>query len=90
MQSNFPGSRLLRNFFLGFLILFAAAMLPAVSPGGEEGWKSGSSDYIVAQSRLHTFELRLAPEDLAFLDADPAAEEFVEGSSSSKGKRSGR
>lgn len=37
-----------------------------------------SSDYIFDQSRLHTFEINLPVENLATLDADPAAEEFVE------------
>lgn len=37
------------------------------------------SDTIFDQDRLHTFELTLSEEALAELDADPAAEEYVEG-----------
>lgn len=40
----------------------------------------GESDYIFDQERLHTFELTLPAEDLAKINADPAAEEYVEGS----------
>ena len=43
------------------------------------GVDSGASEYLFDQERLHTFELRLSEDSLAFLDADPAAEEYVEG-----------
>lgn len=39
----------------------------------------GDSDYIFDQSRLHTFELKLSEENLAKINSDPAAEEYVEG-----------
>ncbi len=35
--------------------------------------------YIYDQSAFRTFELRLSPENLALLDADPTAEQYVEG-----------
>jgi len=35
--------------------------------------------YLFDQSRLHTFELALTDDDLAFLDGDPTAEEYVDG-----------
>ena len=37
------------------------------------------SSYIFDQNQLHTFELRLPQASLDFLDADPMAEEYVEG-----------
>ncbi len=37
------------------------------------------SEVLFDDDALHTFQLDLAPEDLAFLDADPAAEEYVPG-----------
>ena len=37
------------------------------------------SDYLFAQDQLHTFELTLNEDDLAFLDADPTAEQYVDG-----------
>lgn len=39
----------------------------------------GDSDYLFAQDRVHTFELSIPAEDLARIDADPTAEEYVEG-----------
>ncbi len=38
------------------------------------------SDYLFDQDKFLTFELILSEENLAFLDNDPAAEEYVEGS----------
>ncbi len=43
-------------------------------------YEEGDADYIFDQEALHTFELSLSEDDLAFLDADPTAEEYVEGS----------
>ncbi len=45
----------------------------------EPRYVEGDADVIFAQDRVNTFELTLAPESLAFLDADPKAEEYVEG-----------
>jgi hypothetical protein len=36
--------------------------------------------FIYDQTQLRTFELNLRNKDLAFLDADPTAEEYVSGS----------
>lgn len=44
------------------------------------------SDYIFDQERLHTFELTLSEEALAEIDADPVAEEYVEGSLTFEGE----
>lgn len=44
------------------------------------------SDYLFDQERLHTFELDLSADDLAFLDADPAAEQYVDGTLTFEGE----
>lgn len=49
-------------------------------------WETGESDYLFDQSLLHTYELTISEENLAFLDADPAAEEYVEGSLTFEGE----
>ncbi len=36
------------------------------------------SSYLFDQARFHTFDIRMADADLASLDADPSAEEYVE------------
>ncbi len=41
-------------------------------------YENGDSDYLFDQNRLHTFELTLSEENLAFLDAEPGREEYVE------------
>ena len=41
--------------------------------------ESRDSSYIFDQNQLHTFELRLPQASLDFLNADPMAEEYVEG-----------
>ena len=75
---------------LFFLILFFACteeepIVPAettevaTSPIESTDAAEGTSDYIFDQSKLHTFELNLAPDLLAKIDADPSAEEYVEG-----------
>ncbi len=38
------------------------------------------SDYLFDQDQLYTYELLIPEENLEFIDADPAAEEYVEGS----------
>jgi hypothetical protein len=58
------------------------ATAPATEPTEPAGpaYTSGDSSYLFDQEQLHTFEIDLDPDDLAVLDADPAAEEYVEGS----------
>ena len=51
----------------------------APMPTGEELYLNEKSDVIFDQSQLHTFELTLSPSDLQKINADPAAEEYVEG-----------
>ncbi len=60
--------------------------IPYVTPNGDENYLSLKSDYIFDQSRLHTFELNLSPENLARIDRDPSAEEYVEGSLTFEGE----
>jgi hypothetical protein len=55
-----------------------------LDPGPGEGVRyfserSDDADYLFDDSELRSYELVLAPEDLASIDADPAAEEYVEG-----------
>ncbi|MEM7373119.1 MAG: CotH kinase family protein [Bacteroidota bacterium] len=57
-----------------------------VVPVGSERYLTGSSDYLFDQESLHTFELTLSAAALGRLDADPAAEEYVEGSLSFEGE----
>ena len=60
-------------------------------PGDEEelNYKTGDSSYIFDQDKLHTFELTLTEEDLAYLDEQPGREEYVEGSLSFEGQTIG-
>lgn len=53
---------------------------------GDENYLNEKSDYIFDQEKLHTFELTLSADALAEIDADPAAEEYVEGSLSFEGE----
>lgn len=53
---------------------------------GDEQYLNKKSDYIFDQSKLHTFELNVPQASLAFLDNDPAAEEYVEGSLTFEGE----
>ncbi len=48
-------------------------------PTGEELYLNEKSNVIFDQNELHTFELTLSPSDLQKINADPAAEEYVEG-----------
>ncbi len=50
-----------------------------MEPTGTENYIDGDSDHIFDQSVLRTYELWLPEENLQFLDNDPAAEEYVEG-----------
>lgn len=50
------------------------------------GYESGDDDYLFDQEQMHTFEINLPDDALAALDADPAAEEYVEGSLTFEGE----
>ena len=50
-----------------------------VTPTGTEQYLSLKSDYIFDQDKLHTLDLEIPEDNLEFLDADPTAEEYVEG-----------
>lgn len=54
-------------------------IVPAISPSGNEKYIDGNSESIFDQESLHTFELLIPEDALAFLDNDPTAEEYVEG-----------
>lgn len=49
-------------------------------------FEEGESDVIFNQSKLYTFELNLPAASLAKIDADPTAEEYVEGSMTFEGQ----
>lgn len=51
-----------------------------IEPLGNEKYLNTGSDFIFNQKAFHTFEINLSDEALAFIDADPAAEEYVEAS----------
>ncbi len=53
---------------------------------GTEQYLNEKSDYIFDQKKLPTFELTLPAADLAKIDADPTAEEYVEGSLTFEGE----
>ena len=57
-----------------------------VIPEGNEQYLTTNSDYIFDQERLHTFELNLPERTLAQIDANPAAEQYVEGSLTFEGE----
>lgn len=50
-----------------------------IVPNGDEQYLNTGSDYIFDQNKLLTFELELPPSALASINADPAAEKYVEG-----------
>ena len=52
----------------------------ATTASDEPRYVSGEDEFLFDQEQLHTFEIDLPEEALAQLDADPAAEEYVEGS----------
>lgn len=58
-------------------------------PNGDERYLTEKSSYIFDQDKLHTFELNLPQSSLEFLDADPTAEEYVEGSLTFEGETLG-
>jgi len=51
-----------------------------IVPNGEEQYLNIESDYIFDQTQLHTFELDIPEASYEFLDNNPAAEKYVEGS----------
>ena len=51
-----------------------------IIPTGDEQYLNMGSEFIFDQNKLHTFELNLPAAALAKINADPAAEEYVEGS----------
>ncbi len=51
-----------------------------VFPSGDEKYLHLDADYLFDQEKLPTFHLEIPGSSLATLDADPAAEEYVEGS----------
>lgn len=54
-------------------------VVPTILPSGNEQYLTLKSTYIFDQKELHTFELKIPDASLAKIDADPAAEEYVEG-----------
>lgn len=50
-----------------------------IIPTGNEDYLNLDSDYIFNQDSLHTFELIIPPVSYAKINADPAAEEYIEG-----------
>lgn len=58
----------------------------AEDDGPKARWETVDSDYLFDQDLLHTYELTISDENLAVIDADPAAEEYVEGSLTFEGE----
>ena len=50
-----------------------------ITPDGSEDYLNIDSEYIFDQESLHTFDLVLSEENLNLLNADPTAEEYVQG-----------
>ena len=50
-----------------------------ITPDGSENYLNFDSEYIFNQESLHTFDLVLSEENLNLLNADPTAEEYVQG-----------
>ncbi|MEZ7971649.1 MAG: CotH kinase family protein, partial [Cyclobacteriaceae bacterium] len=50
-----------------------------ITPDGSENYLNFDSEYIFDQESLHTFDLVLSEENLNLLNADPTAEEYVQG-----------
>lgn len=62
-------------------------IVAAEADGDPAVYESESADVLFDQNVVHTFEIELPEEALAELDADPAAEEYVEGSLLFNGER---
>ncbi len=58
----------------------------SATDASEFAWESGDSSHIFDQEALHTFELNLSEEDLAFLDDEPTAEQYVPGNMTFEGE----
>ena len=50
-----------------------------ITPDGSENYLNFDAEYIFDQESLHTFDLVLSEENLNLLNADPTAEEYVQG-----------
>lgn len=61
-------------------------VVPNTTAEVEPAWVDGSSDVLFDQDTLHTFELTLTEDALAEIDADPTAEEYVEGTLTFQGE----
>ena len=57
-------------------------------PNVQDGprYSYGDSDYLFDQDKLHTFELTLSDQNLAYLDSAPALEEYVPGTLTFEGE----
>jgi len=53
--------------------------VPTIISSGEEQYLNEGSSYLFNQDTLHTFELKLPQSALSKIDANPAAEQYVEG-----------
>lgn len=53
--------------------------LPVITPTGDESYLNLSSDYIFDDNVLHTFHLELSADNYSKINANPAAEQYVEG-----------
>lgn len=62
-------------------------VVETITPTGEERFLNTASDYIFDQEKLHTFELNLPNAALEQIDADPVAEEYVEGTLTFEGEK---
>ena len=52
--------------------------IPLITPDGDERYLNEDSDYIFDQNELRTYDLIIPSSNLSKIDADPAAEEYVE------------
>jgi len=82
-------------FVFNFILLLSACSPPYshtnsgaanITPVGGEHYLTENSDFIFNQDSLYTFELKLSEAALKYLDHDPTAEEYVEGSLTFKGE----
>lgn len=53
---------------------------PIIIPDGSEAYLNADSDFIFDQDSLYTYELIIPESNYAFINNDPAAEEYVEAS----------
>ena len=61
-------------------------VVKTIIPTGEEQFLNENSDYIFDDDKLPTFEINLPASELAKIDADPAAEQYVEASLTFEGE----